>query len=188
MMKPHPDDQHIQALRRGDFAVLDKIYREHATAMRRWVLKNNGTSADAQDIFQEAIIVIHQKANDPAFVLTCPLGALLFSIGKNKWLNQLRKKNREAEVRSWEEARYKEEGALTSTLEAVEEEAIRQGKLDATFKQLSELCQKLLRLLVSGVSSADAAVQLGMNDANTVYRRKNACVERWRTLYQTLEF
>lgn len=187
-MKRHSDDQHIQALRRGDFSVLDAIYQEHAPAIRKWVANNNGSYADAQDIFQEAIIALHQKAQDKDFVLTCPLGALLFSICRNKWLNQLRKKNREAEVRILEESRYKDEGELTSTLEAVEEEEIRQRKLDVTFEQLSELCQKLLRLLVSGVSSAEAAVQLGMTDANTVYRRKNACTERWRTLYQTLEY
>lgn len=69
-------------------------------------------------------------------------------------------------------------------LEIVEEEEIRQRRLDTSFKELSELCQKLLRLLISGVSSAEASAQLGMSDANTVYRRKSACVGRWRTLYQ----
>ena len=95
-----------------------------------------------------------------------------------------KKKSKEAEVRLWEEEKYKGEGSVVSMLEAVEEEEIRQERLDKTFKQLSELCQKLLRLLISGISSAEAALQLGMNDANTVYRRKNACVGRWRTLYQ----
>ena len=183
-MQAHPDQQIILTLRSGDFSILDQIYQEHAPSIRSWVMKNNGSSADAQDLFQEAIIALHQKANDPNFVLTCPLGALIFSICRNKWLNQLRKKSKEAEVRLWEEEKYKGEGSVVSMLEAVEEEEIRQERLDKTFKQLSELCQKLLRLLISGISSAEAALQLGMNDANTVYRRKNACVGRWRTLYQ----
>lgn len=183
-MKAHEDQQIIIALRAGDFKVLDHIYRDHSPAIRSWISKNNGTLADAQDVFQEAIIALHQKANDPNFVLTCPLGGLLFSICRNKWLNQLRKKNKEAEVRMWEEEKYKRESSLVSVLEAVEEEGIRQERLDRTFKELSDLCQKLLRLLISGVSSSEAAMQLGMTDANTVYRRKNACVGRWRTLYQ----
>lgn len=183
-MQAHPDQQIILALRKGDFGVLDQIYQEHAPVILRWVLKNSGQAADAQDVFQEAIIALHQKANDPGFVLTCPLGALLFSICRNKWLNQLRKKNKEAEVRHWEEEKYKNENSLVSVLEAVEEEEVRQKRLDDTFAQLTELCQKLLRLLISGISSAEAAVQLGMTDANTVYRRKNACVGRWRTLFQ----
>lgn len=183
-MQAHPDQQIILALRSGQFSVLDEIYREHVPTIRNWIVRNNGSAEDAQDVFQEAIIALHQKANDPDFVLTCPLGGLLFSICRNKWLNQLRKKSKEAEVRLWEEEKYKDESSLVSVLEAVEEEELRQQRLDSTFKQLSELCQKLLRLLISGVSSAEAAAQLGMSDANTVYRRKNACVGRWRTLYQ----
>ena len=183
-MQAHADHQFIVALRNGDFSILDAVYREHAPSIRTWVLRNNGTPDDAQDVFQEAIIALHQKANDPAFVLTCPLGGLLFSICRNKWLNQLRRKNKEAEVRNWEAEKYKDESSLVSVLEQVEEEQLRQERLDQTFQQLSELCQKLLRLLISGLSSAEVAVQLGMTDANTVYRRKNACVGRWRTLYQ----
>lgn len=183
-MQAHPDQQIILDLRKGDFGILDRIYKEHAPPILRWVIKNNGQAADAQDVFQEAIIALHQKANDPKFVLTCPLGGLLFSICRNKWLNQLRKKNKEAEVRTWQEEKYKDDNSLVSVLEAVEEEEIRQKQLDTTFQQLSELCQKLLRLLISGISSAEAAERLGMTDANTVYRRKNACVGRWRTLYQ----
>lgn len=183
-MPAHADQQIIEALRGGDFSVLRQVYQEHSTTIRSWINKNNGNDADAQDIFQEAIIALHQKANDASFVLTCPLGALLFRICQNKWLNQLRKKNREIEVRNWQEAQYVDEGSLTSTLEAVEEEEIRQRRLEEGFQQLSELCQQLLRLLIDGVSSSEAAKQLGMSDANTVYRRKNACVGRWRTLYQ----
>ncbi|MEL6836635.1 MAG: RNA polymerase sigma factor [Bacteroidota bacterium] len=183
-MRAHADQQIIVALRNGEFGVLDQVYRDHASSIRNWIVRNNGTSDDAQDVFQDAIIALHQKANDPDFVLTCPLGGLLFSICRNKWLNQLRKKNKEAEVRVWEAEKYKDESSLVSVLEQVEEEQIRQERLDHTFQQLSELCQKLLRLLISGLSSAEVAVQLGMTDANTVYRRKNACVGRWRTLFQ----
>ena len=183
-MQAHTDQHIIEAMRAGNFSILNQVYKEHAPTIRSWIIKNNGHEEDAQDVFQEAIIALHQKANDHSFVLTCPLGALIFRICQNKWLNQLRKKNRETEVRNWEEERYKDESSLVPMLEAIEEEQIRQRKLDACFQQLSELCQKLLQLLISGVSSGEAAVQLGMNDANTVYRRKNACVGRWRTLYQ----
>lgn len=186
-MSAHTDHQYIEAFRRGDFSHLDQLYREHAPNVSRWVRRNSGTTDDAQDVFQEAIIAIHQKANDPDFILSCPIGALLFRICQNKWLNQLRKKNKEAEVRIVEQERYKHESTMIPMVEAVEEEQIRQSKLDASFKQLSDLCQKLLRLLADGISSAEAASRLGMNDANTVYRRKNACVGRWRTLYDTIK-
>ncbi|WP_421948838.1 RNA polymerase sigma factor [Phaeodactylibacter xiamenensis] len=182
-MEQHPDHKHILALRQGDFSTLDHIYREHAPTITQWVVRNSGSVSDAQDVFQEGIIALHQKAQDPTFLLTCPLGALLFQICRNKWFSQLRKKNRETEVRNAEAERYESEGIVQNTLEQIEEEEIRQRKLDQAFGQLSELCQQLLQLLASGMASAEVAEQLGMNNTNTVYRRKNACAERWRNLF-----
>lgn len=185
-MTAHADHQYIEALRQGDFTILQNIYTTHAATVIRWVTRNSGSIDDAQDVFQEGIIALHQKANDPNFVLSCPIGALLFRICQNKWLYALRKKRREEEVRKLEIRKYEDESTLVSQLEAVEEETLRQERLDRTFKQLSELCQKLLRLLMTGVKPAAAAVQMEMTDANTVYRRKHACEGRWRTLYQEL--
>lgn len=184
-MGQHADYRYIVALREGDSRLINEIYAQHAPGVKRWVLQNNGNSAEAQDIFQEALLALHQKAYDPDFILTCPLGGLLFQICRNLWLNQLRKKNRDVTVRKVEAERYKLEETTISTLEAVEEEQSRQHRLNTAFAQLSDLCQRLLRLLAEGISASDAAVKLELSNANTVYRRKHACVSRWRQLYES---
>ena len=84
-----------------------------------------------------------------------------------------------------EKERYTDEQPDASLIEQIEEEEIKQKKLSVAFNQLSELCQKLLRYVSEGMASKDVATQLAMSDANTVYRRKNACVERWRKLYNS---
>lgn len=182
-MKEHPDHKYLQALRQGNHTVLEHLYEAQAGAVLQYVRRNSGTTADGEDVFQEGILALHQKAYDPDFVLTCPIGALLFQICRNKWLSQLRKKRQDTAVRKAEAERYETEGIVQNTLEQIEEEQIRQRKLDQAFRQLSELCQQLLQLLASGVASSEAAGQLGMSNANTVYRRKSACVERWRDLF-----
>lgn len=183
-MNEHPDNKYIQSLRAGDYSLLSVIYEKEAAHIRQWVCQNQGSVADAQDVFQETIVVLYQKAADPDFVLTCPIGALLFSIARNKWLTILRQKKREDKVRLLEETRYKETADPQSLLEAVEEEAIQQQKLDETFRQLSETCQKLLQLLAKGLATADIVAEMGMTDPNTLYRRKNACIGRWQTLFK----
>jgi len=185
-MQAHKDQQLILALRRGDFSVLDRVYTENAGTISSWVTKNSGSLSDAQDVFQDAIIALHQKANDPDFVLTCPLGALLFRICQNKWLYALRKKKREAKVRLAQAPLSEQEGSVHDALEAVEEESIRQRKMKAAFAELSELCQRLLRLLGKGLPAAKIATELGMAEANTVYRRRHACGGRWRSLYEAM--
>ncbi|WP_020571276.1 RNA polymerase sigma factor [Neolewinella persica] len=185
-MAPHADHTLILALREGDFSVLNGVYADNASTITSWITKNSGSLADAQDVFQEGIIALHQKANDPDFVLTCPIGALLFRICQNKWLYTLRKKKRSVEVRDALPTAYSSEGNVHDLLEAVEEEGIRQRKMKAAFAELSELCQRLLRLLAKGLPAATIAAELGMAEANTVYRRRHACGSRWRKLYEGL--
>ena len=183
-MEAHKDHELVLALRRGDFSVLDRVYAENSGTISSWITKNSGSLSDAQDVFQESVIALHRKANDPDFVLTCPLGALLFRICQNKWMYALRKKRREEEVRLTRPAPSENEGSVHDALEAVEEESIRQRKMKAAFGKLSELCQRLLRLLGKGLPAAEIARQLGMAEANTVYRRRHACGSRWRSLYE----
>lgn len=55
------------------------------------VLQNNGTEADAADVFQEAIVDIYKKAK-AGFTLSCPMEAFLYMICRNRWLNALTRK------------------------------------------------------------------------------------------------
>ncbi|MCC6279831.1 MAG: hypothetical protein IT262_04475 [Saprospiraceae bacterium] len=181
----HPDQQYIEALRRNDPRGIRKIYELHAAQALRWVRNNNGTEDDAGDIFQEALMVVYEKSLDPDFTLTCPLGALLHVIWSRKWIDRLRQKNRESAVRKQEETRY-DSDTTEDTLVLAEDMLAgqaRQERMSRTFIQLSELCRQLLRMLSDGVAPRAAADQLQMNSVDTLYRRKNACTQRWRELY-----
>lgn len=185
-MPRHPDHKYIIALRENDPRLLEELYRECAPGIVRWVKANNGTAADAADLFQEALISLHRSAHKPDFELSCPINALVFTICRNQWINQLRRKKKETEVRNAEAERYAPESATESAYERWEEEQLEKERLDASLAQLSDTCRELLRLLGRGVSSAEAAEKLGMTNANTVYRRKNACLQRWRELFNGL--
>lgn len=179
-MQQHPDYRFLVALRENDSHTLEELYRECSPKITQWVLKNNGTVADANDLFQEALISLHTSAHREDFTLTCPISALLFTICRNQWINQLRRKKKESEVRKVEAERYTPESATVSAYERWEEDQLQQARLDEALAKLSDTCQKLLRLLGKGTSPAEAAEKLGMSNANTVYRRKNACLNRWR--------
>jgi RNA polymerase sigma factor (sigma-70 family) len=180
----HSDQKYIEALRRNDERLIREIYKLHSVQVLRWVLARGGAADDARDVFQEGLMAVFEKAQNPAFVLTCPLGALLHVICSRKYVDRLRQKGRETEVRKTEEFRYNEENdsdALVLAEESLAEQK-KQERLGAAFAQLSELCRQLLSLLSGGVSPKEAADQLQMNSVDTLYRRKNACTERWRSL------
>ena len=162
------------------------LYKSYFALVRQYIVNNSGTSDDAKDIFQEAVMALYEKALDPGFVLTCPLGAIRHVLYSRKWIDRLRGKSREAEVRKAGESRYTEESFTEDALSVAEEalaEQTRQERLGRAFAALSDLCQRLLTLLSHGVKPPEAAAQLDLNSVDTLYRRKNACVQRWRAVY-----
>jgi RNA polymerase sigma factor (sigma-70 family) len=184
----HTDQHYIEALRNNDERSIREIYRQYSAQALRWVVARGGSPDDARDIFQEALIAVFEKAQQPDFVLTCPLGALLHVIYSRKWVDRLRQKGRDVEVRNEEERRYNIEAASDALTLAEETlaEASRQAKMSRAFEQLSELCRRLLTLLSEGTAPREAAGALQMNSVETLYRRKNACIERWRSLFLEL--
>jgi RNA polymerase sigma factor (sigma-70 family) len=181
----HADHKFIEAFRQNNSLVTREIYEKHAKQAQQWICNNNGTIADARDMFQEAILVVYEKSLDPNFVLTCPLSALLHVIYSRKWYDRLRKENRSqkvinsADLRSTFEQSETDAGSLADEASELEE---RQKKIANAFQQLSDLCQQLLRLLGEGKAPKEVVALLNMNSVETLYRRKNACASRWREL------
>ena len=62
-MAQHSDHKYLTALRENNSRLLDELYRDCAPGIIRWVTDNNGTSADAADLFQEALISLHRSAH-----------------------------------------------------------------------------------------------------------------------------
>lgn len=182
----HADQRYIEALRRNDARVIREIYQQYSSQTLRWVVSRGGSPDDAEDVFQEALVAIFEKVREKDFVLSCPLGALLHIICSRKWIDRVRQKNRDARVSKEEEIRYasETEGDALTTAEEILAEEDKNTRIRVAFAQLSELCQKLLTLLSGGAKPAEAAEQLQMNSVDTLYRRKNACSERWRDLYR----
>jgi len=181
----HTDHRYIEAFRSNDERSIREIYKQHSSQTIRWVVSRGGTYDDAQDIFQEALVAIFEKAQNVDFVLACPIGALIHVISSRKWVDRIRQKSRDAGVRKEEELRYEsevEEDVLIEAEEVLAEHA-KQARMRAAFLQISELCQRLLTLLSNGTKAPEAAVLLQMNSVDTLYRRKNACTERWREVF-----
>jgi RNA polymerase sigma factor (sigma-70 family) len=87
----HPDNKYIEALLQNDTALLDELYTNYSGKIKHMVLQNNGSEADAADIFQEAVVDMYKKAK-AGFTLTCPMEAFLYLICRNRWLNHITRK------------------------------------------------------------------------------------------------
>ena len=66
------------------------IYQKYYETVQRFILRNSGTSDDAQDIFQDTMLVVVEKLRKDNFRLTASLKTYVTAIAKHLWFKKLR--------------------------------------------------------------------------------------------------
>lgn len=84
----------VDFLLEGDSTCAEKyLYDKSLPLIKKYILSNNGTIEDAEDVFHDSIIVlIHNLRNNVK--ITSELSTYLYSIAKNLWLRRLAAKRR----------------------------------------------------------------------------------------------
>lgn len=84
----------LQGLANNETEAIETIYRDNYGIIQSFILKNNGYPDDARDIFQEAMIVLFEKARSDTFELSCQIKTYLYSVCKRLWLKKLQQLQR----------------------------------------------------------------------------------------------
>ncbi|WP_194776996.1 RNA polymerase sigma factor [Pararhodonellum marinum] len=179
----HSDQKYILGLLNNDPVILEEIYRKYSGKIKWMVLKNNGTEADAADIFQEALITIFQKAKSENFVLTCPFDAFIYLICKKKWLNILNKKKNQP-VTINEEAQYNYGEDSFRLAEDVQLHEDRLHLISTQLSKLGEACQELLHLSWMGKTMEEVASALGFT-YGYARKKKSECMAKLVSLIRS---
>lgn len=90
----YSDTELLEGLARGDAASIEELYRIYSPVLTKWMLARGGEDSDSEDIFQEALIIVYEKAKDPEFCLTCRLSTYLFAVSKRLWYKKLQNDSR----------------------------------------------------------------------------------------------
>ncbi len=150
---------------------LKEVYIKLLPQLEKHVLRNSGTAQDAKDLFQEAMVITYKKTKDPSFILTSSIETFIFSVGKRKWLYELRKR--------------KEQTGITEPIEdegnTIEEIIIKDEKQKLYlqhFNQLSPKCQEVLKLFFSGLKMNEIAKNLGFSSEGYTRKRKHECQDK----------
>ncbi|MGN6494200.1 MAG: RNA polymerase sigma factor [Agriterribacter sp.] len=173
----HPDQKYITALVENDTVVLDELYRKFSGKIKWMVLQNNGTEAEASDIFQDALLSIYNKAKVGAFELTCPLEAFLYLVCKNKWLNVLSKKKTH-KVTNIDTDGFSYIGE--DNFKLAEDCVLQQERSNLLMEKLAEMgesCKQLLKLSWSGISMDEVAKKLNVTYAYA-RKKKSECMAK----------
>jgi RNA polymerase sigma factor (sigma-70 family) len=169
------DEEIIAGLRKRDNRVLQYIYKNTFNAVKQLVIHNAGSDSDAEDIFQEALIIVFKKLREDAdFKLSSSFTTYIYSIARLIWLKHL-KQIKKIEIdplnRDLEE-RIEFEEPLP-----VEDKDLRLAIYQRTLSKIPEDCQKILRLTAEDISSKEIARKLGFRSEGYVRKRRHFCKE-----------
>jgi RNA polymerase sigma factor (sigma-70 family) len=73
---------------------LTQLYRQAFPAVRRYIGRRGGSEQDAQDVFQDALVVFYEQAVGETLTLTVAPSTYLVSIARNLWLHEQRRRAR----------------------------------------------------------------------------------------------
>lgn len=175
-MNAHPDHKYIEALVDNDSALIDEIYRLYTGSIKNMVLKNSGTETDAADLLQDVLVELHRKACKKEFVLTCPFGAFLFMVCRNRWLNKLEKRSIKT-VTIRENEGFNPGEDVQENYENLVMNEKRKRLVDEKLAELGEGCRELLSLSWSGKPLQEVAAMLNFTYAY-VRKRKTECMSK----------
>ena len=174
-MKRLSDEEIIAGLRKRDNRVLQYIYKNTYNPVKQLILNNAGSENDAEDIFQEALIVIFKKLKeDQKFELTSAFTTYIYSISRLLWLKHLRNiKKIEIDPLN----RDHEEKIEFEPPSPVQDKDLRMAIYQRTLLQIPADCQNILRLTAQDLTSLEIARQLGFRSEGYVRKRRHFCKE-----------
>src|SRR5512135_230848 len=98
------DARILDLMRKGDEEALVTLYRSNRQPITAFIVRNNGTSDDAEDMLQDALVVLWERVRTGRFEYAARLDTFVYATVKNMWMRRLfRKRHEVAETQNIED-------------------------------------------------------------------------------------
>jgi len=171
----------LQGLARNDRKAIETIYKENFNLIQALVVNNNGSTEDAKDIFQEAMIVLYQKVQSGSFELNCQLKTFVYSVCRRLWLKRLMQQSKYSLHENTED--------FVLVDEEMEEHEKRDNEftvMEKAMGSLGEPCKSLLEAFyLQKKNMQEIAGTFGYTNAENAKTQKYKCLMRLKKLFFT---
>jgi RNA polymerase sigma factor (sigma-70 family) len=121
------------------------LYDVSLKKVRQYILKNNGSKEDANDIFQDAVIVLFNQIRLNKFNENHSIDAFIYSVARNLWIDKVRRDKKFTSFDSNND--YLNRSSDTDHLEYLIQKE-KSSAMQQVFKLLDEKCQKILHFVI----------------------------------------
>lgn len=171
----YTDDAILDGLKKRDSGIIRYVYKEYYPTIKFLITTNSGTETDAEDVFQDALVVLFKKIAREDLILTSSFKTFLYSICRNLWLQRLDRRVFSNEFLEMEDLSELQENLY---LEQPEEEHDKYRLFQQHFLRLSDDCQKVLQLFLGKTSLKEIAEIMGFKTEKYAKTRKFMCKEK----------
>ncbi|WP_447643107.1 MULTISPECIES: RNA polymerase sigma factor [Chitinophagaceae] len=181
-MSEFSDKDLINGLLNNDRSSIEKIYKDNFNLIRTYIVNNNGDVEEAKDIFQEALVLLFEKARSSNFELSSKLGTYLYSICRNLWLKRInRVHGKEISTADFSE---ESDGLAIEDSEIVLEKNRQFSIMDEAMSKLGEPCKTLLEsFYVRKMDMKQITEMFGYTNADNAKTQKYKCLLRLKKLF-----
>jgi len=171
----YSDEAILEGLRLRSDYIINFIYKEYFPLIKFLVFENGGSGEDAEDVFQDGIIIIYNKISLNELILTCSFKTYMYSVCRNLWFQKLSKRKAIFDkLTDVEEFIDLPQDLLKESSMA---EAEMHRIIQIHFLALPDDCQKVLKLFLKNIPLRDIAGIMGFKTENYAKTRKYLCKE-----------
>ena len=162
----------LELMQQGDEQALAAVYRANEKMVVSFITRNSGTTDDAEDLLQEAVVILWERVRLGRFERSARLSTFLFAIVKNLWFRRLARMKKEIPTEIDPEVTADDKlSALDELVETEQSERVR-----SAMKRIGEPCHTLLLLFYwEELSTQQIAQRMGFANADTVKSKKYQC-------------
>jgi RNA polymerase sigma factor (sigma-70 family) len=169
----------LQGLSENDGASLEFIYIEYYPMVEHMILRNNGSYDDAKDVFQEAVLVLYQKAQDPDFTLTARLKTFIYAISRRIWLKKWEFDNKTIAIPATHEV-----ADLQDSIDDAIAKDDQFKQLEASLAHIGEPCKTILEdYYINRKNMQQIADKFGYTNAENAKNQKYKCLQRLKKIF-----
>lgn len=164
----------IKGIANGDERVISYLYENYFNDILLFIRNNSGSRDDAEDVFQDALLLVYQKTVHDKVILYDGFQAYFFVVCKFIWTKKLNRKITYNRILNEIDSREISFESLESSIEVVEKKKLFLDHIEL----LSERCKKLIMLFESGKSHEEIAKILNIDSIKYTKKMKYKCKER----------
>ncbi|WP_411032368.1 RNA polymerase sigma factor [Spongiimicrobium sp. 3-5] len=167
------EEEIIQGISEGKATVVTQFYKDNLPKVTGYILKNSGDETDAQDVFQDAMMLVFQKLGNNTLKLECSLSTYVYAVSRNLWMNVLRKRRKMLLNDTILDISKDLEASIIETIDKSEKKLLYQRH----FAKLGTSCKNLLIHFFDGVSMSKISKLMGYSEGYT-RKKKFECKEK----------